>query len=818
MSVIDDIFLICNKLDIADANEAETRLKVIDKILFEVLNWTHEDVNIEQRVSEDGETTFCDYIIKTASTAFVVEAKKIGLTFSIENSGRRIKLSKTNLHGKFGDTVIQARDYCRKLGIQFAVVTNGKQWAVFPAIRTDQIAFASSYAIAFNSLASALRDDYSEFYDLLSRQAVVNSSLENNLLGSNEDQVEERRLKNHFRSPATSNSKNPIYPLIEQAIALAFSDSITEVDKDLFAKCYVNTPDRTKFDRRISMHISKSQHLFRSQPKRPLNKRDSSALKNALENAKASARQQAIIVIGTVGSGKTTFLHYTRNISAADIFSRRPDNSNPHWIRVDFLAFSKDIPPIDYIYQKIKNYIIEDAYLGDYRKTISLAYENEIKSLKRGPLFLISEDSDELNKAVAKMMQSDYEKTKPYVENIISHVASLVPIFLVIDNVDQLDEETQTSIFTDTVALAKKLGVNLVIALRGSTYVQHRNSPAFNAFDFDPLLIEPPKVESVLSKRFFLAKNLIAGTGGEFIAENGARVIVDDLGSIIDLVQSSVLGTEIGSLLEVLAAEDIRNALRMTREFLEHGYSNPGRAIRKFQSTGSYILPKHEAFRSILLGNQAVYSEAFSLIGNPYDSRQGRTNLQLLRLFVLSALVQHSSNPQFQYLEGTEIRKWMLEIGVPEENLLNVLKDITKQRFIHTASHDAASFNSSYFPSRLGGHIVRELVGNFTFIENVMMDTFIGDTETWETLVKHEKEIYSERNIVKRVKLRTIKVKDFSDYVERLYASLLEEAQKRSLPKEWCSNPLREAKHLLDKHCVLAIESAKRNYRNTPNK
>lgn len=813
MSIIDDILKICKQLDLEDANEAETRLKVIDKIIFEVLEWTHEDVTVEQRVSEDKKTTFCDYIIKTASTAFVVEAKKVGVSFEITNSSRRIKLNQSNLEGGFGEAVIQARDYCRKLGIQFAVVTNGSQWIIFPANRIDQVSFSSSYAIAFNSLESALREDFSEFYDLLSRKGVINSSLENNLLGSDEDQIEERRLKNHFKSQASSKPKNPIYPLIEEAISIAFSDAITEVSEDLFEKCYVNTPDRTKFDRRINMYISKSQHLFSSQPKRPLNKRDSGALKQALESAKSTSINQSIIVIGTVGSGKTTFLHYTRNISAADLFIKKPNNSHPHWIQVDFLGFSKDIRPVDYIYESIKSYIIDESYLSSYEECISKAYESEIKSLKKGPLFLIKDNEEAVSKAITSLMQTDYEKTKPYVEKIISYVSKIVPIFLVIDNVDQFDEETQSKIFTDTIALAKSLGVNLVIALRGSTYVQHRNLPSFNAFDFDPLLIEAPKVDAVLSKRFFLAKNLIAGQKGEFTAENGAHVTVDDLGTIIELVQSSVLGTEVGSLLEVLAAEDIRNALRMTREFLEHGYSNPGRAMTIFQTKGRYTLPKHEAFRSILLGNQAVYSEAFSIIGNPYDSRQGRTNLQPLRLFVLSALVQHSSSSDFQYLDGIEIRKHLLTIGIPENVLLNVLTDLTKFRFIHTASHDVASVNSSYYPSRLGGHIIRELIGNLTFIENVMMDTFIGDDDVWTKLVSYEKEIHTTRDVVRRLKIRTNKAKDFSNYMLSLYNTLLEEASMRSLPKEWCANPILEATSMLEKNCISALASAKRNYK-----
>lgn len=69
MDIITKIIEDAQKLQLSSANEAETRLKIIDQILFEVLKWTRDDVSVETRVSEDGETTFADYVIKTAGDA-----------------------------------------------------------------------------------------------------------------------------------------------------------------------------------------------------------------------------------------------------------------------------------------------------------------------------------------------------------------------------------------------------------------------------------------------------------------------------------------------------------------------------------------------------------------------------------------------------------------------------------------------------------------------------------------------------------------------------------------------------------------------------
>lgn len=811
-NAISELLEAAKKIDFESINEAETRLKVVDKVLFDILGWTHNDVQVEERVSEDGSTTYADYVIRTASTAFVVEAKKSGVIFKTQIKDRRLKLSKSNIQGDLGDAILQARDYCRKLGVQFAVVTNGNQWVVFPANRIDQVTFHNSYALVFNSLESILVSDYSEFTDLLSRNAVVNSSLENFLLGYTEDQVEGRRLRNFFQSPR-SETRNSIYPLIESAISTSFSDTIIEMDPELFERCYVNSPEKIKFDRRINMHISKSQHLFSSQPARPMQRKDASFLKDRIQRLQSQSKPLAIVILGSVGAGKTTFLHYTRNVTAASVFEKKTGKAYPHWIAINFLKYTNDKLPVDFIYECIKEYVIDDPYFSSFELCIEKAYHKEIEAIRKGPAFLIAKNQEQFDLLITKKLTEDYDAIKPYVDKLISYSTSQAPVFLVIDNIDQLDEKLQSSVFTEAVAFSSRLRLNLVIALRSSTYVEHRNSPAFNAFDFDPILIEPPKIEAVLSKRFFLATNLLSGDSGDFISENGMKVHVSDLAVLIDLIQSSVLGTDVGTLLEVLASGDVRNALRMTREFIEHGYSNPGKAYNTHKTGGKYTLPKHEALRAILLGNQSVYNEDFSPIGNPYDSHLERTTLQLTRLFLLSALVQYSSDASFQYLDGIEINRALRSVGIGDAASLKVLNDLCRFRFCYTGGHGEADFKSSYYPSRLGGYIIRDLIANFMFVENLMMDTFVADEKVWERLNSLGRDIsnsYNSRTM--RVYYRIERVKVFHGYMTDLYSVLCEEAIKRVLPKEWHVNVLREIYPALELNMKNALESAERNY------
>lgn len=816
-SAISQILVQSRKLSYADANEAATRLKVIDNILREVLEWTDDDISPEEHVSEDGMHTFADYILRTANTAIVVEAKKAAAAFSASGTTRRVKLSNAFIQSELGSAIIQARDYARKLGIDFAVATNGSVWAIFPAQRHDQVKFQDSTALVFWSLEDALHANYQEFYELLSRSSVISGSLESALLGRAEDQLENRKLNSFFRSNLVT-TQNPVFPVIEDEVMAAFSDSIVDLPEESFERCYVATPESMKFDNKIRMHIVKRDSVVAGAVTRPMKDHDSTALFQRLQESTKKRRALALLVLGTVGSGKTTFLHYARKVRLRDSFNKNNKSSYPQWLHVDFLNCPPGTLAADFIYRSLLEYINKDEFLSDYNRCIKNAYANEIAAIKRGPLSSLVKDDAKIDEKLSDFLFKEYQEVRPYVDKIVRYATTVASFFLAIDNIDQIEnDETQSTLFTEMLAISRSLGVNLILSLRPATFTRHRNSPGIDAFDFETIQIDPPRIASVISKRFGLVKYLASGKPAEFIAENGARVSVEDASQIVDLLQGSVLGTEIGTRIEVLATEDVRLALRMTREFLERGYSNPGRALAFHRSTGKYVLPRHEAFRAILLGTRTVYSEDASSIGNPFDARFAVNNAQLLRLYVLQAVVAYASESGFRFIDGMSIAENLRKIGFGDKFTSQVLTDLCRSRFLFTASHGEASLAASYIPSRLGGYIVRELVSNFTFLENILYDTYISDAHIWQGIKSISYQIDSERQMLPRIKLRIQRLRYFYDYVSQCYALLVQEARKRGLSTQWCGNPLEERRRDFRDEIATVLASARRTNRKNSN-
>jgi len=123
--VLSDLIAAFGKIQLDDANEAETRFKVIDGVLEKVLGWQKDDISVEPACTEGGHTDYADYIIKTATTSFVVEAKRAGAAFTLPNNYKSGKLGGFLSSGAIGEAISQVRAYCVTKSAQFAVVTNG---------------------------------------------------------------------------------------------------------------------------------------------------------------------------------------------------------------------------------------------------------------------------------------------------------------------------------------------------------------------------------------------------------------------------------------------------------------------------------------------------------------------------------------------------------------------------------------------------------------------------------------------------------------------------------------------------------------------
>jgi hypothetical protein len=98
------------------------------------------------------------------------------------------------------------------------------------------------------------------------------------------------------------------------------------------------------------------------------------------------------------------------------------------------------------------------------------------------------------------------------------------------------------------------------------------------------------------------------------------------------------------------------------------------------------------------------------------------------------------------------------------------------------------------------------------FIENVIVYTFIANTEVWGELRTLTDAIYAARDTLKRMSIRKNRVSVFFYYMKKLYEPLKEESVRRGLPREWCVNPIGAIESDFKARLNRAMSSATRNY------
>jgi hypothetical protein len=138
-------------------NEANTRLKLIDPILTDVLGWSrNSDLWVELQMGESR----IDYLLKDSSGTnwFLVEAKRRTVRLvdpAGSADGRRFKISGPVL-SRWAWPIVrdQMATYIGQHMPAFGVVTNGEQWIGYLGkLLPDGCSIEDAQAVVFRSLA-----------------------------------------------------------------------------------------------------------------------------------------------------------------------------------------------------------------------------------------------------------------------------------------------------------------------------------------------------------------------------------------------------------------------------------------------------------------------------------------------------------------------------------------------------------------------------------------------------------------------------------------------------------------------------------------
>ncbi|HRG07193.1 MAG TPA: hypothetical protein PLJ08_01345, partial [Cyclobacteriaceae bacterium] len=311
MTTIDDAFEnfkakkeLLAKYQSQNITESDTRSKVIDLILKDILGWHEDDIERERFVN----IGYYDYEVSTAIFRFVIEAKKNLLDFTLPEKGRKVKLKTIYKANK--EIIDQIRSYIFQRSLLYGIVTNGRQFIIGKFNNSDGSDWQNNEVIIFQDLDS-IEKDFILFYETISKEYVQHH-------GRLKLFQEEIKWKTIVK---TNNLKRKDDELVRNTLSHELIPIITEVFEEIYnlenlkdlrilEECYVKNEDIKKYNSELGFIFSDKPPTFDSRINPTQNTSSThNQLKEQILNTD-NKLPDPIIIIGGTGSGKTTFIKY----------------------------------------------------------------------------------------------------------------------------------------------------------------------------------------------------------------------------------------------------------------------------------------------------------------------------------------------------------------------------------------------------------------------------------------------------------------------------------------------------------------------------
>ncbi|MCC5939353.1 MAG: AAA family ATPase [Lunatimonas sp.] len=752
-------------------SEAQTRFDVIDRLIREVLQWQHGQISVEPHTSgvRDG---YIDYVLAAGDKKIIVEAKKIGSGFPSPTRKRKLKLTGTILgHGAINDALLQAEDYAKNLNANVVVATNGSCWCFYPLLKdTSRDSVYATLLFPFERI-----EDAEYLFNLFGCENVENNSLSEINVSPPIELV--NKLSHVVRDSDAKIGRNTIADHIMPAVDSAILSEALLENEDVLEKCYVTTDNRIKYDNTLNMHFTGYKPELILPAKRIKKGKVNDEFTNHVQISQSGLTPPVTLIIGSVGSGKSTYLKHFELIKGKEVLKSR----KAHWIYIDLEKLGKTGNPRKFIYQAILDYLLEEHPENptDYKNAVEPAYDEEIKALARGPYGrLYVRDKDAFYEKVDELIDRDYKAVEPYVDKILRYLVKEHLCVIVIDNVDLYeDDKLETTVFSEAISISKKNHCNILVSIRDTTYIKHRNDSIFNAYQLKRFWIEAPSFKEILSKRLNYAKKVLEDVPAEIELLNGSYLKVNDLSIFFSIVQKSLLNEENGQFLEYLSDRNPRKGISYIQNFLSSAHIQANKAIQNYvQGEATFIFPYHEVFKGSMLSQWKYYKENHSDAINVYDSGIPSKTLQLIRLHLLNLLYQHSRTENSAEVDSKIIIKTISRFGISEDKIKDLLFDLCKNNLIFSNNEKVDC--PLYCLTLTGGYYVNILCKKMVYIESVMYDTNILDSDYFRTLSNQTIAIEQEYNITDRLILRKERIETFIQYLENIEDSITSEDEK----------------------------------------
>lgn len=614
--------------ELQSANEAKTRLLVINKIL-NLLGWDDHDFNPEAKTPAG---QFVDYVLHVDGLPrLIVEAKRGGATFHsskrLQRNDYSLSYAKSAFGKPFSDVVEQASEYAARLRLPYVVLTNGMDWVVAnllppPGMEADQLK-----CFYFGNLLESTHN-FDALYGLISKEAARNRSLEEEFTLLNPLEADfSTTPRIHLGEPHWNDAKaNDVF--LSEFYKLFFDEIVDSRRRNMLTHCFVHSSTLDQYEGQLKRALHDQAPAYLGDAKE-LSPSDQATLL-ALNTGDSKGR--VVLVVGSVGAGKSTFLtkvmiECRQTKQFVFVFTNlinEGSEKNPSISEIWGLVSDqwKKVAPDSMGYAELKQ-----------------IFHGDLEALRNGAKAKLYDadaslyETDEAHKL--EELSGDNER---FVEKAFIYYRRKKSVILILDNVDKASEEYQRLVYAFAHKVADRTGATVIVTMRESTFFRAKEGGFLDVRSSDIVFhLQAPDVTRVLSKRIQYIEKYLENDhrAGSWRKTYGWDVFVENATKSATVIKSSLLqGKEGLSTIELLAAtawHNVRKFLELVgrvHRFLGDDHGNwrpdyvlcalmlPGKSDDTRHITSSLYVPTHSRQRAfflkprILLALAVGFSEA----------------------------------------------------------------------------------------------------------------------------------------------------------------------------------------------------------------
>ncbi|MFI2298280.1 P-loop NTPase fold protein [Actinacidiphila glaucinigra] len=722
--------------DLGGRNEATTRLHLIDRIVFDALQWPREQCTPEE--SNDGQ--YADYVLGLPQRQIIVEAKKEGVYFELplDATSREVSLTAlTRGNANLESAVKQVSGYCTNRGIPVAVVCNGHQLVTFIGSRVDGIPPAQGRAVIFRSIAE-MKEEFLTLWNCLSYPAIERKHLESRLTSESVPPPPEKLSRRLIHYPGVKK-RNELEHELRTLGEIFLQDLVKDEDfrDEFLEKCYCSSGALSQYAL-ISKEILKNRYAASGEgnKKTVTSASDRKGVSKDLLNAvlAKSITKRPVILLGDVGVGKTSFIKNLVSVEASEELKRGIV------LYVDFgrePALRTDLQ--EYVLDSFERQLRDEHHVDLASDSfVRGMYHGDLLALRKGIYgFLRESDPNAYKLKEVELLASKMENKSGHVKKAIEHLISgerrTIVVFL--DNIDQRQDDFQEEVFVIAQSLAETWPVTCFVTLRPSTYNKSRRQGSLSAYQNRVFTISPPRIDLVVQKRLEFALEQLED-GGLSLAGEGISVESHRLREYIEVLIDSIdRNPSLAECIDNVGAGNVRDALDLLTIFVGSGHVDTGKILEIKIRTGKYFIPLHEFLRAVIYGDNEHYSPDSSFVANMFDVSSVNTSEHFLTPHMVDYCLRSSQTPgsRMGYVLHGDVSSYLQSLGYRDLQIAAALSRAEQSKLFDFVAADAEA------PSRLritqrGAYVLRKLLGEFVYVDAVVVDTPIMDAQARQAI------------------------------------------------------------------------------------